>query len=515
MCSQCFRASLTPHSVAPSSVDPSDERQVAPVIVAKDSLPASPNGREDYESFLARKLVSQPPVGITKHVELGKHLYDFQDALCRWALRRGRAAIFADCGLGKTPISLEWAHAVAEHTGGQILILAPLAVAQQFVREGVKFGRPVKYARDASEVGGEITVTNYERLGKFDTSRFAGVVADESSVLKHHDARTRADVIAAFAHTRYKLSCTATPSPNDFRELGGQAHFLSIMTEQEMLARYFIHDNDKSSGQGWRIKGHAKHIFWRWVCTWAATIRRPSDLGFGDDGFILPAIHRHQHVIKSEIEDTLARGSLFVNEAGDLSERRSARRESIDARVEMTAQLVAASPRDEQWLLWCGLNAEGDGLEESIPGAVQVAGSDSVEDKEKRLTDFCEGRTRVLITKPSIAAWGLNIQNCRNTAFVGLSDSYEEIYQAEKRFHRHGQKREVHVHVVTSEREGTVVANIERKTKAAAEMGDAMVAEMRDTLRAEVLGAKREHDDYKPTVPMAEPTWLKENARLP
>jgi superfamily II DNA or RNA helicase len=464
-----------------------------------------------YEDFISRKLATDVPTGIADPSEPGDHLFPYQRDLVRWSLRRGRAAVFADCGMGKGPMALEWAHHVAVHTDRPVIILAPLAVAQQFVREGEKFGRPVRYARDASELSGSIVVTNYERLDKFDPAIFGGVVCDESSILKHHDARTRTEIISAFSDTAFRLSCTATPSPNDHRELGGQAHFLGVMTEAEMLARYFVHDGEKSSGQGWRLKGHAKRVFWRWVCSWAAMIRRPSDLGYSDDGYALPPLRYHSHVTATDMSHARANGVLFVEEAKGIQGRRSARRASMDDRVSVAARLVTESPNDEQWLIWCGLNAEGDALADAIPGAVQVAGSDPAEVKEQRLVDFAEGRTRVLVTKVSIAGFGINLQRCRNMAFVGMSDSFEEFYQAVRRCYRFGQARDVNVHVIASEAEGGIVANVQRKADDAAAMADAMIAEMREMMRAEVRGASRDTDDYMPTVPMNVPAWLTDN----
>jgi hypothetical protein len=464
----------------------------------------------NYTDFLARKLGADVPTGLAHVPELGAHLFPFQGDLVAWALRRGRAAIFADCGLGKGPMALEWAHHVARHTGRPTLIVAPLAVAQQFVREGEKFERRVTYAREASEVAGDIVVTNYERINKFDPSRFGGVVLDESSILKHHDARTRTQIVEAFNNTPFRLSCTATPAPNDYRELGGQSHFLGVMSEPEMLARYFVHDGEKSSGQGWRLKGHAKRVFWRWVCSWGAVVRRPSDLGYDDSGYDLPPIHYHQHVTAADLKQAWASGTLFVEEAKGIQGRRTARRASIDDRVGVAAHLASSS--NEQWLVWCGLNAEGDALENAIDGAVQVAGSDSADVKEERLSDFALGRTRVLVTKPSVAGWGLNFQTCRNQIFVGMSDSFEEFYQAVRRTYRFGQTRDVHVHVIVSEAEGGIVANVQRKADDAAAMAESMVSEMRETMRAEIRGASRDVDDYRPAVPMRVPAWLIANA---
>ncbi|HAN91234.1 MAG TPA: helicase, partial [Nitrospira sp.] len=398
----------------------------------------------DYASFLASKRNRVEPSGITDPAPFdGSSLFPFQQDIVRWALRRGRAAIFADCGMGKTPMQLAWAQRVCEHTGGKVLILAPLAVSQQTVQEGVKFNVAVTSVRSQSEVTGPgVWITNYEMLHHFDPTAFDGVVLDESSILKAYTGKIRNQIIDAFADTPFRLACTATPSPNDYMELGNHAEFMGAMTRTEMLSMYFVHDGGET--QKWRIKGHAEPEFWKWVCSWAVMIRRPSDLGYDDDGFTLPALDIVSDVV----------GDPSATRAETLSDRRKARRDSLGARVQSVADRVNTS--EDPWLVWVDLNDEGDELERLIPGSVQVAGADSPEDKVERMLGFASGKYRVLITKPSIAGFGMNWQHCARMAFVGLSDSYEKYYQAIRRCWRFGQARPVTAYVVTSSSEGAI-----------------------------------------------------------
>jgi len=353
-----------------------------------------------------------------------------------------------------------------------VLILAPLAVSKQTVREGEKFGIEAEIAIQASDITRPtIYVTNYEKLHHFDPSVFAGVVLDESSILKSFTGATRNQLVGMFGNTPMRLCCTATPAPNDHMELGNHSEFLGVLTRTEMLSTFFVHDGGDTSK--WRLKGHAEDDYWRWVCSWAVMLRQPADLGYDNNGFVLPVLKYHHHVVKSV---QVADGFLFPTEAQTLLERRGARRVSLSERVELCAALVNAST--EPWLVWCDLNAEGDALTKLIPDAVQVAGRDRDEDKESRMLGFSEGRHRVLISKPSICGWGMNWQHCANTAFVGLSDSWEQWYQAIRRIWRFGQKSEVNCHVITSEAEGAVVRNIQRKEADAARMAKEMVRHM-------------------------------------
>jgi DNA modification methylase len=423
----------------------------------------------EYSAFLETKTRVNVPTGLIEIPAISPMLYDFQADLVRWALRRGRAALFCDCGLGKTPMQLEW----ARHIPGNVLILAPLAVSMQTVAEGRKFGVDVKYCRDQADVLPGVTITNYEMLDHFDPSFFTGIVLDESSILKSFTGKIRNSIIDSFADTPFRLACTATPAPNDFMELGNHSEFLGVMNRSEMLAMYFIHDGGETAK--WRLKGHAEEPFWQWICSWAMNVRRPSDLGYSDDLFVLPPMEIHSHIVKvNEAPD----GFLFPVEALTLSERQMERRATTDIRAQTCADLVATKP-DEQWLIWCNLNDESAQLKAMIPGAVEVKGSDSIEHKEKSLLGFATGEVRILVSKPKIAGMGLNYQGCHNMAFVGLSDSYEQFYQAARRCWRFGQKSSVDVHVITAETEGAVVRNIQRKEADAMRMADNMLKHMK------------------------------------
>lgn len=457
-----------------------------------------------YRDFVASKAVYASACGFDPS-ELAGPLFGHQDALARWAVRRGRAAVFASTGLGKTRVYLSWADAVARQTGGRVLVLTPLAVAPQGAAEAAVMGLDARVARDGSEVCAPITVTNYDRLHRFDPSAFAGVVIDESSCIKHHDAKTLRTLLDAFSQTPYRLACTATPAPNDWTELGTHAEFLGVCTRAEMLAEYFVHDG--GSTQDWRLKGHAREAFWRWVSSWGALVRSPADLGFDAAGYDLPALSVEQRTLAADVASAHAAGLLFAQPARSLSERRNARRGSVDARVAACAARVNADA--EPWVVWCDLNAESEALVAAIPGAVEVRGSHDADEKERRLADFSAGRTRVLVTKPSIAGWGLNWQHCARTAFVGVTDSWEAYHQAVRRFWRFGQRRPVQVHVYASELEGAVVSNLARKERDAQAMADALSAETRDSVRAAVLGARRDVNPYEPRVRMHVPAWLR------
>jgi hypothetical protein len=456
-----------------------------------------------YDDFLSKKAIAAPSVGFACS-ELNAKAFPHQRAIVEWALAKGRSGVFADTGLGKSLMQLEWAHRVALHTAGRVLILAPLAVAGQTVREGETFGIACVYARTPEEAGdAQIVITNYERLESFLGIAWAGVVLDESSILKAYDGKMRTQIIEAFRRTPFRLACTATPAPNDFMELGNHAEFLGVMKREEMLATFFTHDGGDTSK--WRLKGHAEKTFWQWMCTWAVMVRKPSDLGFDNVGYSLPALVFHEHVVKAQHSTAHAAGLLFKQEARTLQERRDARRASIGERVQLAADIVAREP-DERWILWCHLNAEADALTAAIPGAVQVTGSDDADVKAERLLAFGAGDIRVMVTKPSIAAWGLNWQRCARVLFVGLSDSYEELYQAVRRCWRFGQTRAVDVHVVISELEGAVLANIRRKEADAERMAAAMVENMRELQGA--TATKRNTNDYKPAAEFLTPAWL-------
>lgn len=463
----------------------------------------------NYADFLASKRLVAPPAGIDAVPELSASLFPFQADIVRWALRRGRAAIWEDCGLGKSRQAIEWARVVAAHTGGNVLILTPLAVAQQFVDEGAKIGVTVTHAREQSDVKPGINVTNYERLHKFETRDLAAVVADESSCLKDYTSATRNMLIETFAQTPFRLGLSATPAPNDHMELGNHAEFLGVMSRTEMLAMFFTHDG--GSTQDWRLKGHARKDFWRWVSSWAVAARRPSDLGYDDGAYILPPLNVHERVVKSTDEFRRTQGGLFVTEAKGLAEQRAARKSSLSNRVAAAAEIVNAEP-GEQWIAWCDLNDESAALTAAIPGAVEVRGSDDADEKEARLHGFASGSIRVLVTKPSIAGHGMNLQGCARTVFVGLSHSFEAWYQAIRRNYRFGQKRSVDCYVVTSDADGAVVANLKRKWADAAEMMAAIVAEMNDFNRRSIKATARDATEYEPKLKMSIPDWIGKEA---
>jgi hypothetical protein len=420
-----------------------------------------------YAEFLSRKFISHQPSGIDGDVQLSDKLKPFQTHLTRRALRLGRSAVFADCGLGKSWVGLEWARIVGELTGKPVLILTPLAVAPQFVREGEKLGTDVVHVREAVDVPGEgfagganIVVSNYESLHKLESMahELGGVVLDESSILKNFNGKTRSALIETFRATPFKLCLTATPSPNDPVELGNHAEFLSVMRHVDMLNRFFEHDAGDTGS--WVLKGHARRPFWRWVSGWASCLNKPSDIGFDDAGYDLPPLEMHEHVV--DVDQQMARkaGMLFAFEAATLSEQREVRRASIEQRVAKAAELTQDG---QQWLVWAGLNDESEALAKSIPGAVEVTGSDSVERKEIAIVDFLEGRTRVLVTKTSIMAFGINAQCCARQCFVGYDHSFEQWYQAIRRSWRFGQSRPVQAHMIRTSADGRIVENLRRK----------------------------------------------------
>lgn len=456
---------------------------------------------EGYRKFVAQKLKFQSGKGL--NVALRDYgLFPHQTDLVTWALRRGRSAIFADTGLGKSRMQVAWADTVSRETGGDVLILAPLAVAEQTVEEGASIGVRVTHARDGSDVMPGVNITNYARLHRFDTSRFVGVVLDESSVIKHHTSKTLQMLLEAFERTPYKLCATATPAPNDWTELGTHAQFLGIRTQSEMLAEFFVHDGGDT--QTWRLKGHARHLFWKWVASWGALLRSPADLGHDASAYDLPELTVTQHTVEGGMQPY--EGMLFALEASGLSERREARKASLESRVKACAGLVNADP--QPWIVWCDLNDEADALCRAIDGAIEIRGSDDDEDKERRLHDFAHGKIRVLVTKPKIAGFGLNWQHCARMAFVGVTDSFEAYYQAVRRCWRFGQKRPVHVHIFASEQEGAVVANLRRKEADARSMAESLSAETLEAVRSEVLGFSRETNHYKAAQHISVPSFL-------
>lgn len=445
----------------------------------------------DYEDFLRRKSFVVAAAGLEHIPKLNASMFPHQRDVCSWALRMGRSAAFLGTGMGKTLIELEWARCIAEHTGSPVLLLAPSAVGKQTVAvEAPKFGiRRIEYHERGDKLRSPIVVTNYERLDHFNPDDFAGVILDESSILKSMDGATRSQLIDAFRETPYRLCATATPAPNDYMELGNHSEFLGVMTASEMLAMFFVHDGGET--QKWRLKGHARGEFWKWVCSWAVSMRRPSDIGYSDDGFALPPLHYHEHIVEI---DRPAPGMLFSMPAESLSERIGARRDSIAERVAAATEAVESAP-DEAWLCWTNLNAESEALTNSI-SATELTGSDTVANKEAKMLGFCAGSIRRLVSKSSICGFGLNMQVCSHMVFVGVTDSWEQFYQAVRRCYRFGQTRPVHVHIIAASTEGNVLENLKRKEQEAEAMAEEMAANTQDLTRMNLRGSGRELTPY-------------------
>ena len=415
-----------------------------------------------YADFLATKKRAVAEAGSEIEAsEVHPMLFEWQAEIVRWAVRRGRAAIFADCGLGKTFMQLEWARLSADRT----LILAPLSVARQTAREAAKIDLAARYVRDPDDVVEPgIYITNYEMAHHFDPSLFGAVVLDESSILKNVDGPTRRRLTDQFAHVPARLACTATPAPNDVAELCNHAEFLGILPRSEMLAAFFVHDEI-----GWRIKGHASEPMHEWMAQWATALRRPSDLGWADDGYDLPELRVHAEVVDVDIE---AEGQLFATEIGGVGGRSKVRRATLAERCDRAVELASS---EGQWIVWCGLNDEADRVARAVPGAVNVEGSTAPDDKAEALEAFQDGAIRVLVTKPQIAGFGMNFQQCHRMAFVGLNDSYEAYYQAVRRCWRFGQTDPVDVHIVVSPLEQQIVENVRRKETEASGTTEALV----------------------------------------
>lgn len=424
-----------------------------------------------YSEFIARRRARVGATGRTVTAErLHESLKPFQVDIVQWAATVGRPAVWADTGLGKTRMQVEWCRVMADTA----LIVTPLAVAQQTVEEAAKIGVTARYVRDADQIDGTgLYVTNYEMVERFPASMFGAVALDEASILKQSDGKTRTRLIQHFAEVPFRSTWTATPAPNDPEELTNQAEFLGHMTRTNMLAAYFVHDQD-----GWRLKGHAVEPMLDWMSQWAFAIRRPSDLGYDDEGYDLPGLDILPELVDVDIEP--ADGELFAVTIGGVSGRSRVRRESMAARVARTVALVKAEPA-EPWLLWCGLNDEADALSAAIPGAVNVHGSMTPDEKADRLLGFARGEFGVLVTKIGIAGMGLNYQHCARMAFVGLNDSYEGYYQGIRRAYRYGQNRVVHAHIVLSHIEEQIADNVARKEHQANRVIDGLVA--RNTYR--------------------------------
>lgn len=449
----------------------------------------------NYDAFIKSKISKISPNGFTiDRNTINPGLFEFQKDITRWTLKRGRAAVFAGTGLGKTRIQVEFGQKVFRNTFGNVLILAPLAVASQTAQEGAILGYDIQLCRDQSDVRPGLNITNYEMLHKFNPADFAGIVLDESSILKSFTGKVRTELIDAFKNTPYRLACTATPAPNDFMEIGNHSEFLGVMTRAEMLSMFFVHDGGYTSK--WRLKGHAEDTFWKWLASWGVVLEKPSDLGYSDEGYDLPPLTIEDHVIQVD-------GS----QAKTLSERQKARRETIRERVAACAEIVNAT--DRPFLVWCDLNAESAMLTAAIPGAVEVKGSDKTSHKEKALLDFAAGKIRVLVTKPSICGFGMNWQHCADMVFVGLSDSFEQVFQAIRRCYRFGQYRPVTAHMITSSREGATAENIKRKEADFRKMVSEMVKYTQEILKEDIRATDREIGEYGAQQRIIVPQWLR------
>lgn len=426
--------------------------------------------------------------------KLNPMLYDFQKDIVRWALKKGKACIFADCGLGKTPMQLSWAYQVHKHTGGKILILAPLAVADQTKREAEKFGYTAKVVEKQDDCIDGINITNYEKLDRFIANEFVGVVLDESSILKSYSGKVRTAIIQNFHAVPYKLACTATPAPNDYMELGNHSEFCGVMTRPEMLSMFFVHDGGQTSK--WRLKGHAEDVFWQWLSTFSVFVDNPNNIGYKIDGYNLPNLN---------IREVIVDGDAPITESLTLTQRRQARKDSLQLRCEQAAAFVNNS--DEQWIVWCDLNDESAKLHELIKESVEVKGSDKDTHKSSSMLGFSKGEIKCLVTKPKIAGFGMNWQNCHNMIFTGLSDSYEQYYQALRRCWRFGQEKEVNVYIIISEKEGCVKENIERKQIDFLKMQSEMTELTKEITKKELRSTCRISTPYEPKERMELPEW--------
>lgn len=455
----------------------------------------------DYGTFLKTKELQTIRAGFSVDKRtINRHAFPFQRDVIAWALEKGKAAILTGCGTGKTFMQCEWARKVCEHTGGNVLIVAPLSVVDQTRREAEKFGiGKVKPCRTSEDVAAGINITNYEMIEHFDASAFQGVVLDESSILKSFTSKTQSVMAEMFAKTPYKLLCTATIAPNDYTEIGTSCEFLGIMSRTEMLATYFTHDGKDTSK--WRLKRAGERKFWEWFATWAMYFDSPAELGYKVAGYDLPPLNIENIITKSETREL----ELIPVAAETLQERREARKESLPDRVEWVKN--ACENSTEQWLVWCDFNYEADELRKSIPGAVEVRGSDAAETKARASLDFADGKIKTLISKPTIFGFGSNFQLCHNMVFCGLSDSYEQFYQAVRRCWRFGQNKPVNVYVILSEREVNVLENIKRKQKQMDNMQKKMTELMKSVTLSEIKHTTRITEEYKPYMEMALPNF--------
>jgi superfamily II DNA or RNA helicase len=463
-----------------------------------------------YADFLSTKVKTIPDAGFRVELAvLNKLLFEWQKIIVQWALLKGRCALFLDTGLGKTFCQLEWANQIFQRTRENIMIFAPLAVSYQTQREGKKYGIEVHISRGMDDIKTGINIANYEIMDKFNLQLFGGIVLDESSCIKHFGTETSSKLIRGCQNTKYKLCCTATPAPNDYMELGMHSEFLGIMKRSEMLATFFI--NDSGDTGKWRLKGHARDKFWEWVASWGCVVKTPGDLGFSDEGYILPELKIIQHIVKTNDTKIIKDGREILFEfkfAETLNERRIAKRNSLNERIQKAAEIANSS--NEQVLLWCDLNSESVALKKVIDDAVEVKGSDTTAHKTKTIIDFVNKKIKAVISKSTIYGFGINLQNCHRIIFVSMNDSFERYYQTIRRCYRFGQKKSVEVHLITSEQEGAVKENIERKQKDAEKMTSEMVKYTKKILIKELFKNTAAYDNYIPIEQMQIPDWLRE-----
>ena len=455
----------------------------------------------EYQDFLSKKLTLAKPAGFdVDDADIHSALFGFQRAVVKWAVKRGRAAIFAGTGLGKTLMQLEWARIVHAQTNQPVLILAPLAVNAQTAREGSKIGLHVQMCESQADIINGVNITNYKKLHRFDAEAFGAIVLDESSILKAFDGKTRKQLTEFSKRIYYRLACTATPSPNDLVEITNHSEFLDVMSGKEVIALYFTQDGNTT--HKWRLKGHAKRDFYKWMASWCRAFLNPADLGFDESGerFALPPIEYLEHIVESGREMP----TLFPMGAQTLQEQREARRASLGERVRMAAELINDNGRSA--VAWCNLNDESAALAKAIPDAVEITGSDSSEHKASAMTDFSNEKIRVLVSKPEICGFGMNWQHCGDCIFVGLSHSFEQFYQAVRRFWRFGRKGKVTVHIIVSDEEINVLENIQRKERQYLDLMANLVSEMKDF---QTFAQARNVMEYSNHQPIILPEFLK------
>ena len=452
----------------------------------------------NYSDFLEKKKYTYDNAGFDISLDdLNSNLFEFQKQIVKWALKKGRCALFLDTGLGKTICQLEFANQVCKKENGKALILAPLAVSRQTKQEGDKFGIEVNICRTQSDVIDGINITNYEMLQHFNPNEFCCIVLDESSILKASLGKMANEIIEVFKFTKYKLACTATPSPNDFTEFGNHCEFLNIMSRVEMLATFFINDSKESR---WRMKRHAESKFWEWLATWAMVVKNPKDIGYGDSRYNLPKLNINTIIVESPCHS----GELIPFFAKDLQERRDARKESIVTRVNAVKDLIK---KMDSCLIWVDYNDESDLIHREC-NIVEVKGSDTNEHKENSMTDFANGDIKFLVSKPSICGFGMNFQKCHNMIFCGLSDSYERFYQAIRRCYRFGQEKDVNVYVIISQRESAILTNIKKKQAQHDKMSMEMISRTSEILKNEIHSTVKLVEDYITCKVVKIPDWV-------